>query len=334
MTERPDSGGRKDEFDLSNSYIKGASGGVGETEESSSVKIVVTRQDRFLAASILLHVIVVAVLLLIPPKEPKKMQAEQDVTMLMLQRELPPPVALPQASPLPPPPEPQLLFQKPGPVTSQFPTMGLPPVPPPGSSPTPEPLAKGDSQSRLEPADAPPERTLEEEPPPEPEDQESSPLQAPPNAPVSSESPFTSSLEGLRRRGLGLGSPSGTARAGRGWGLGSRQLSGDASFTFDSGGFDMSEWAELVKLKVRSNWIIPTAARMGMKGIVSIDLVIEKDGRLSLCVVSRESGIVSMDTAAFNAVNSSSPLPQLPSGFPRKNLEATFTFFYNTYPRG
>ncbi|MEW6366156.1 MAG: TonB family protein [Acidobacteriota bacterium] len=109
----------------------------------------------------------------------------------------------------------------------------------------------------------------------------------------------------------------------------SPRLSGDASFAFDSGGFDLSEWAELVKLKVRSNWIIPTAARMGMKGIVSIDLIVERDGTISFCEETVPCGVISMDSAALNAVRTSSPLPPLPQGFPKENLPARFTFYYN-----
>ncbi len=140
--------------------------------------------------------------------------------------------------------------------------------------------------------------------------------------------PFTSLLNNF---GSGAGKGKGGTRPGSGGWRVPSGVSGDASFTYDSGGLDLSEWAELVKLKVRSNWIIPTAAYMGMKGITGIYLVIEKTGVVSQCEIIRQSGVISMDSAAFNAVRGSSPLPKLPDIYPKSSMEAHFTFYYNIF---
>ncbi len=244
--------------------------------------------------------------------------------MVMLQR----PTVLPSL-------EPHLRFQKTGPPSSRK-RLGLPPasmimapagdrdspdagiIPDPGASQPPQHPALSSPRPSSEP---PPTTTAE--------------IQVPIEE-SKSKTPFTSLLDSLGSVALSSVNSGHGARAGRGAGFGGGlpgRQSGDASFTFDSGGFDLSEWAELVKLKVRSNWIIPTAAYMGMKGIVSIHLIIEKNGVVSWSEIVRQSTVESMDVAAMNAIRSSSPLPALPLGFPKANLDAHFTFYYNLYPR-
>ncbi|MEW6367500.1 MAG: TonB family protein [Acidobacteriota bacterium] len=265
-----------------------------------------TRQEKFLLISVLVHAILFAAILQMRPRavpEPQK-------GALVLHLKRPAPEVKPR-EPLPP-----LRFQKPGPRTDRN-QAGLPPAPP--SSATPSDMPGGQP-----PPPPPPPKSTEAQ-----KDRES-PL-APGERLVApsgrGDRPFSSSLDNLGKylpQGSGRGTGPGTTS--------SRLLSGDASFAFDSGGFDLSEWAELVKLKVKSNWVIPTAAYMGMKGIVAIELVIEKDGSISFSEVQRSSDIISMDSAALNAIRSSHPLPPLPKGFPRANLPARFTFYYNLYP--
>src|SRR6185295_10580816 len=47
---------------------------------------------------------------------------------------------------------------------------------------------------------------------------------------------------------------------------------------FDTQGFDLGPWANRVVAIVRSNWIIPVAAELGVKGIVGVSLQVEKSG--------------------------------------------------------
>ncbi len=104
------------------------------------------------------------------------------------------------------------------------------------------------------------------------------------------------------------------------------------SAIFESGDYDISPWAEKVIAKVKGNWIVPLAAKLGFKGVSVIYLVIERDGRVSFLAVERPSGIKVFDQAALNAIKSSSPFPPLPPDFPLPNLKAHFFFFYNVSP--
>jgi len=272
--------------------------------------IQLTRQEKFVAVSVLIHAVLLAVVLRVPPRPPQQPKERKEGIVLMLSK-----------APGPERDQAPLQFQKPGPETVGR-QAGLPPAPPPSPAPAFSPGPPGEA-SPVEVASA----TLADGVPPP----AAAVLQQRPSSSsgTARDNPFTASLADLQRpaprggaRGDGNGMPSSP--------FSSRpQLSGDASFAYDSGGFDLSEWAELVKLKVQSNWIVPTAAQMGMKGVVSIDLVVELDGRLSYCEVSSSCGIVSMDSAAFNALRSSVPFPSFPPGFPRQNLPARFAFFYN-----
>ena len=100
---------------------------------------------------------------------------------------------------------------------------------------------------------------------------------------------------------------------------------------FDTQGFDLGPWANRVVAIVRSNWIIPVAAELGVKGIVGVSFKVEKStGKIVDIQIVRESGIPSFDQAAANALKSSSPLPPLPPDFPRSMLPGVFRFYYNT----
>jgi TonB family protein len=100
---------------------------------------------------------------------------------------------------------------------------------------------------------------------------------------------------------------------------------------FDTQGFDLGPWANRVVAIVRSNWIIPVAAELGVKGIVGVAFKVEKStGRIIDIEIVRTSEIPSFDQAAANALKSSSPLPPLPPDFPRPLLPGVFRFYYNT----
>ena len=99
---------------------------------------------------------------------------------------------------------------------------------------------------------------------------------------------------------------------------------------FDTQGFDLGPWANRVVAIVRSNWIIPVAAELGVKGVVGVSFKVEKStGRIVDIQIIRTSEIPSFDHAAANALKSSSPLPPLPPDFPRPLLPGVFRFYYN-----
>ncbi len=124
--------------------------------------------------------------------------------------------------------------------------------------------------------------------------------------------------------------PSGFYFRGGGGGIGGEGIQGFAgSAYFDSGGYDITPWAKEVIEKVKRNWLVPIAAKYGIKGITGIYLVFERDGNVSTINLFRKSGVISFDQSAENAVISSIPFPKLPADFPKENLPAYFFFYYN-----
>lgn len=119
-------------------------------------------------------------------------------------------------------------------------------------------------------------------------------------------------------------------KGGGGGGIGGEGIQGFAgSAYFDSGGYDITPWAKEVIEKVKRNWLVPIAARYGIKGITGIYLVFERNGNVSSMNLFRKSGVISFDQSATNALISSIPFPKLPLDFPKENLPAYFFFYYN-----
>ena len=98
---------------------------------------------------------------------------------------------------------------------------------------------------------------------------------------------------------------------------------------FDTQGFDLGPWANRVVAIVRSNWIVPVAAELGVKGVVSVAFKVERSGRIIDIRVITPSGTPSFDQAAVNALKTSNPFPALPGDFPRPVLPGVFRFYYN-----
>jgi TonB family protein len=98
---------------------------------------------------------------------------------------------------------------------------------------------------------------------------------------------------------------------------------------FDTQGFDLGPWANRVIAIVRSNWIVPVAAELGVKGVVGVSFQVERSGRIINIQVISTSGTPSFDQAAVNALKTSNPFPALPADFPRPVLPGVFRFYYN-----
>jgi len=124
----------------------------------------------------------------------------------------------------------------------------------------------------------------------------------------------------------GLPFEAGPGRSG-GDGTTSHALGGSAFF--DSRGYDITPWAKRVVYRIKTNWIFPSVSGFGLKGVVGIYVLIERDGSLGAVYIRRASGIRPFDQAAFNAIELSAPLPPLPDDFPREDLPAYLLFYYN-----
>jgi protein TonB len=100
------------------------------------------------------------------------------------------------------------------------------------------------------------------------------------------------------------------------------------STLFDTKGFPMQEYIELVEERVKENWFIPSNLR-DSRGSTTIVFYIRKDGRTMDVHIDHSSGNTSLDLAALSAVMGSNPFPPLPSGFPADRVGARFVFAYN-----
>jgi TonB family protein len=110
------------------------------------------------------------------------------------------------------------------------------------------------------------------------------------------------------------------------YGVGGATQEARASFRVED--YDISPWAEQVVSTILVNWIIPYPQELGVKGVVGISVVIEKNGELSSARVVNSSLVLLLDEAALKALRESAPFPALPDEFPRVSIEAYFEFHY------
>jgi TonB family protein len=101
----------------------------------------------------------------------------------------------------------------------------------------------------------------------------------------------------------------------------------------DTMGVDFGPYLARVLHDVRINWynLIPEVARAPLmkKGKVSIEFVIEKDGRVAGMRIVGPSGDISLDRAAWGGITGSNPFPPLPGEFRGPFLALRFHFYYN-----
>jgi len=90
---------------------------------------------------------------------------------------------------------------------------------------------------------------------------------------------------------------------------------------------DLSPWARTVVELIQKNWIVPAAQQPASGTSVEIAVVILKSGAVTLIEVVSPSEDREFDLAAREAVEISSPLPQLPDNFPADSLEISLVFF-------
>ncbi len=99
----------------------------------------------------------------------------------------------------------------------------------------------------------------------------------------------------------------------------------------DPKGFDFKPYLIQVLTAVRSNWlaVIPESARLGRRGRVLVQFIIDKRGGIPKLVIAESSGAAALDRAAVAGISASSPLPPLPSGFAGSEIRLQLAFAYN-----
>ena len=96
---------------------------------------------------------------------------------------------------------------------------------------------------------------------------------------------------------------------------------------FDPEGADFTRWINHFKSEVYRNWIIPEPARLGVRGQVSLEFVVDRSGRMVRVAMLSSAGMPALDRAASNALQGSDLLP-LPDDYPSASVTMRVTFVY------
>jgi TonB family protein len=97
---------------------------------------------------------------------------------------------------------------------------------------------------------------------------------------------------------------------------------------FDTKGFPLGEYVNIIKERIKGNWFIPSNLQ-SFQGHTTIVFYIDKDGRYTNARIVKKSGSNSFDNAALMAVIGSDPFPPLPKGFPGNHIGAKFVLSWN-----
>jgi TonB family protein len=97
---------------------------------------------------------------------------------------------------------------------------------------------------------------------------------------------------------------------------------------FDTKGFPLGEYANIIKERIKGNWMIPSNLQ-NFQGHTTLIFYIDKNGRYADARIVTRSGNNSFDNAALMAVIESDPFPPLPRGFPGNHIGAKFVLSWN-----
>lgn len=93
--------------------------------------------------------------------------------------------------------------------------------------------------------------------------------------------------------------------------------------------FDLSGWANAVLTAVQRNWTLGADAWSAeWTGLVTIKILVMKNGERNGVDVTASSNIPLLDASARRAIDRSGPWPALPEGFPDSSLEIQMVFRY------
>jgi TonB family protein len=100
----------------------------------------------------------------------------------------------------------------------------------------------------------------------------------------------------------------------------------------DAQGVDFKPYLIRILALVRQNWfaVLPESARLGNRGTVQIQFVIDRNGQVPKLVIAMPSGSQSLDKAAVAGVSATVPFPPLPQEFKGKEIRLQFSFKYNS----
>jgi TonB family protein len=99
-------------------------------------------------------------------------------------------------------------------------------------------------------------------------------------------------------------------------------------------GVDFKPYLLQVLARVRRNWlaVVPDSARMGRRGLVTIQFSIDRRGGVPKLVIASPSGITAFDRAAVAGISASNPFPPLPAAYQGDQIRLQMAFSYNLPP--
>ncbi|HYL38700.1 MAG TPA: TonB family protein [Bryobacteraceae bacterium] len=99
----------------------------------------------------------------------------------------------------------------------------------------------------------------------------------------------------------------------------------------DPMGVDFKPYLIQILALVRRNWfaVIPESARMGNRGVVQLQFIIDRSGQVPKLVIASPSGSQALDRAAVAGISASVPFPPLPPDYKGLTIRLQFAFKYN-----
>jgi protein TonB len=99
----------------------------------------------------------------------------------------------------------------------------------------------------------------------------------------------------------------------------------------DPAGVDFKPYLIKVLTAVRANWlsVIPESARLGRRGRVLVQFIIDRRGDVPKLVIAESSGTSAFDRAAVAGISASYPFPPLPTNFKGNEIRLQLAFSYN-----
>ncbi|HTW63210.1 MAG TPA: TonB family protein [Bryobacteraceae bacterium] len=99
----------------------------------------------------------------------------------------------------------------------------------------------------------------------------------------------------------------------------------------DPMGVDFKPYLIQILALVRKNWfaVWPESARLGNRGTVQLQFIIDRSGQVPKLVIATPSGSQALDRAAVAGISASVPFPPLPNEFKGQQIRLQFAFKYN-----
>ena len=93
-------------------------------------------------------------------------------------------------------------------------------------------------------------------------------------------------------------------------------------------GADFKPYLIQILALVRKNWfaVIPESARLGNRGLVQLQFIIDRNGQVPKLVIATPSGSEALDKAAVAGISASVAIPAVAEGFQRAADKAAISF--------